>query len=161
MALRLDEIAPGVVAYLSGAALVSDLRVWQPYPNFEFKEHPFVCIAAKHGRSVWLTLTSRQHSIHRRPEVLPHWRGGGTTGWRTRSQFVNNVTSPFCGPDEAFVDASSGEVLIGNCDRPRISATGIEAITAAMTRHNPISRYLADPEWAYVFNEMFSAECVA
>lgn len=161
MALELNEIEPGVVAYLDGRALVSDPRIWQPHPNYDFREHPFVCLAAEHGRSVWLSLTSRQHALYRRPEVLPTWRSGGTPGWRLRDQFVNNVTNPFCGPDEAFVDAGAAEVLINGCSRPRIDTAGVAVIRAAVERHNPVSRYLVDPEWAYVFNEMFSAECVA
>ncbi len=157
----MDEIAPGAVAYLDGEALVSDPRIWQPQPNFNFRAHPFVCLAAEHGRSVWLSLTSRQHGIYRRLPVPPEWRHGGTPGWRLREQYVNNAGNPFCGPDEAFVDAGAGEVLIGGCSRPRIDARGLAAIREAVERYNPLSRYLADPEWAYVFHDFLSAELAA
>lgn len=148
MTLRLCDIKPGAVAYLDGIALGMDRRVWHPIMGtIPGIPHPFVCIAAENGNSIWLSLTSSQSAVQRfqRLHVPTDWRFGGSSGWVSRPQFVHDARAPFCGPDDAFVKASEDEVIFG-MSRPGVTETGLTFLIAEVEQYRPLSKHFADLE---------------
>lgn len=143
MTLNRHEIKAGAVAYLDGNILANDPRIWQPPRKTPpFKSHPFLCIAANCGQSVWLSLTSNQHHRFLRMEIDKDWRGGGTLGWQTRPQYVNNVNAPFCGPNNAFMAAGEREDLIGYCERPWVSSEGVYYVRREVEKRYKMAKLL-------------------
>lgn len=134
MPLHLDEIEPGIVAYIDTSILLSDSRVTRPNDD-QFKSRPFLCVVVGAGKTLWLNLTTQPGRYNHRFALRPEWRLHGSRMWRTHPSFVNNPGEPYIGRDVSFVDAARDEMEMP-FKRPRVSSEGIAAIVAEMAARN-------------------------
>jgi hypothetical protein len=131
MPLAIDEITPGVVAYLDTAVLLRDTRLTRRGSD-TFRAGPFLCVAFLPGRTVWIKLTSQPGQVPHRLQLRPEWLLGGSARWRAGPTYCSDLREPFIGRDVVFADAARAELPGVACDRPRVSATGVATVRAAM-----------------------------
>lgn len=138
MALHLDEIAPGVVAYLDTRILLADSRLVRSGTQF-FRSGPFLCGMVGAGRTVWWEMTTQPGKWNQRFRIRPEWCIGGTQLWRDTPKFLNNPGEPFIGRDVVFADASHSEFSFMQYDRPRIADEGVELALIEMATRNQLT----------------------
>jgi hypothetical protein len=125
MALRLQDIGLGVVAYFDDKLLLAEKSIDNGGSNLN-RPGPFVCVQMKDGASAWCPITGEF-----RPERLPlkkQWRRFGSDKWKEDDQYLNDGLNTFVGPNEAFVRAGAKEVPFTQYRRPRVSADGVAAM---------------------------------
>lgn len=107
--LTLDQIEPGIVAWLDADALNADARVGD---TGAIGVRPFICVDVGPGCTAWLACTSRDRPLRclRRLPVPEDARFDGTAGWRTGPCFVRDIRHLVSGRDVAFVDASASHM---------------------------------------------------
>lgn len=132
MALRLDEIRPGVVAVMDTSRLLRDPRLRRIATDI-FRSGPFVCIAVEPGRTVWLKITTKPGNWHQRFPIRREWRHAGSALWRKGDQYIGDVREPYTGRDVVFTDAATVEPVFPY-GRPFIDLHGVAAILAEMDR---------------------------
>lgn len=128
--LRLDEIEPGIVAWLDTAALFADSRV-RRFGDRPFRAGPFLCVVVGPGTTSWLNLTTRSSPYPTRMLLRPQWWLRGVRS--DIDQFINDVREPWIGRDVAFVDASHGESPVHI--RPQLNWQGLNAVHAMMAKY--------------------------
>jgi hypothetical protein len=128
--LTVEEIAPGIVAYLCPRTLMSDLRVARDYSYSDCKEsRPYLCVSLDDDDSTWLPLTSQNPYGCRLPIEL-EWRTGGGARWQSADTFIRTFAHEFSGPRSAFALASCVTDLWSHAGRPGISADGLRVVLA-------------------------------
>lgn len=131
MALTIDDIKPGCVAYLDTEILLRDSRLqWRG--GERFPSRPFLCVALRPGQTVWYPLTSKPGACGKRFLLQPEWVTGGSTRWREGSNYVKDLREPFIGRDVVFLEAGGREWAYSSIERPHVTQAGIDAIFAEM-----------------------------
>lgn len=133
-AIRVEEIEPGLVAFLDPEVLIEDARVWHAQDAAEISSRPFVCISVENGIAEWTPTTTDWRS--ERLEIRQVWRLGGHPQWIRDPQYLNDGANVWRGPGEAFVQASQQEVTIES-NRARVSEQGLTAIRAEVEAQRP------------------------
>lgn len=129
MTLNLNELEPGVVAFLDTRILLHDRRLRRPPNNgTEFCSRPFLCIEVGAGTTSWLALTRQPGSHNQRVRLHPAWLLGPQWWTHGRPQYINDVREPYHGRDVVFADAARGETPFWYDPRPRVSAQGLRLI---------------------------------
>lgn len=136
MALPLDQIDPGVVAWIDTRVLLADPRLMRASGSGVFRSGPFLCVAVGPGYTTWLELTTRPGKWNHRFHIRREWRTGGPAFWRAHDNYVNNVAETFVGRDVVFADAARNEPHNWPQNRARVAPEGIEAITLEMRSRN-------------------------
>lgn len=135
MALTIDDIRPGCVAFLDTEILLRDSRLqWRGGEGFPSR--PFLCAALRPGQTVWYPLTSKPGACGKRFLLLPEWIGGGHTRWCSGPNYVKDLREPYIGRDVVFLEASAREWLHPGTERPYVTQAGIDAIFAEMAARN-------------------------
>ncbi len=129
--LRLDEIEPGIVAWLDTAALFNDSRVRRVGDGPPFRAGPFLCVEIGPGYTSWFNLTTRSSPYPTRMRLRPQWWLHGVRS--DIDQFINDVREPWIGRDVAFVDASHGESPVHI--RPQLNWQGLNAVREMMSKY--------------------------
>lgn len=129
--LRLDEIEPGIVAWLDTAALVSDSRVRRTGNGPTFRAGPFLCVEIGPGYTSWLNLTTRSSPYPTRMYLHPQWWLHGVR--HDLETYINDVREPWAGRDVAFVDASHNEAPVHI--RPQLNWQGLTAVREMMSKY--------------------------
>lgn len=130
MTLQASDIRPGTVAHLNADTIKADPAIRFEHWNEGLRDGPFVCIATIGDYSYWLCLTSQ-----RRPErhFIPHkYLLGGSTGWRQRACFVNDLRSVIHANSAAIVAAGQAEHDHVTEERPTVASGGVARILADM-----------------------------
>ena len=129
MALSLNEIVPGVVAYFDHKALNTGPGVVKPASPATISG-PFLCFAVGKDTSGWAPLTTEQREDDRRIEIRKEWRSGGMGKWLTEAQFLSDGSTTYVGPNAAFVSASTIQDRVSTQQRPRVLKAGVDAVLA-------------------------------
>lgn len=135
MALTLDDIRPGCVAYLDTSVLLRDSRLQRTGDGL-FRSGPFLCLSLRPGQTVWYQITTKPGSCGKRFLLQPNWVTGGSARWRSDTQYVKDLREPFIARDVVFLEAGAHEAPYVLFDRPHVSQAGIEAIVAEMRARN-------------------------
>ena len=135
MALGIDDVRPGIVAYMSAKLLYEDLSVVRdPFIN-DFKEgRPYLCVSVTGDTSVWLPITT-QDPFGGRLLLRREWRFGGSGRWLSGSHYIQALTRTFSGPTASFVAASQPCDVVPRWNRPRLSQAGLDAVLDAIARN--------------------------
>ena len=131
MILRLDEIKPGVVAWLDTAALFNDSRVRRVGDGPPFRAGPFLCVEIGPGYTSWLNLTTRSSPHPTRMHLRAQWWLHGVR--HDLETYINDVREPWTGRDVAFVDASHNETPVHI--RPQLNRQGLNAVREMMSKY--------------------------
>lgn len=135
MALTIDDIKPGCVAFLDTEILLRDSRLqWRG--GDMFRSGPFLCLALRPGRTVWYQITSKPGACGKRFLLQPEWIAGGSTHWHDSTNYVKDLREPFSARDVVFLEAGAREWPYFRHDRPYVTQAGIDAIFAEMTARN-------------------------
>lgn len=131
LSLELNEIVPGAVAILDGAALCND-------PDITTTEgpqagmRPFVCVKIEGDNSIWLEITTRWS----RPRLcLNAWKVPGSDKWMRDDQYLQDARKYFAGPNSSFVAASANELPHQPHHRPSIDNEGVKAIADEIQKY--------------------------
>jgi hypothetical protein len=131
MALRLQDIRVGAVAYLDHKTLLGEPDLHKGSDTID-RPGPFVCVQVKGKLSAWAPLTGEH-----RPERLlidSKWRRDGSDYWQTHDQYLSDGLNTWVGPSEAFVRAGAKETPFKMYRRPSVTSAGIKAILAEIER---------------------------
>lgn len=134
MALKHEEVKPGVVAYLSAASLAADKRVTISHGDRTrvFRDGPWLCVASNGQTAAWLPLTSKQHPEGLRHQLLRSQFRCGIYSFLTTSNYVHDLRQTRTGPVEAFVAASAIEFPRFSNDRPVLMPRALGEVIARM-----------------------------
>lgn len=138
MALTIDQIRPGAVAYLDTSILLADPRLHRLETGL-FRSGPFVCIEIGAGYTTWLSITSQPGCYRQRMEIRPEWRIHGSLTWRGGPSYINDVRNPVRGRDVVFCDASRSEIDFTTIGRPQITPAGLAAIQREISARNRLT----------------------
>lgn len=125
MALRLEDVFVGAVAYFDDELLMAETEIDGGDTSID-RPGPFVCVQVQGISSVWIPITGEF-----RPERLPikaEWRLHGSDKWKEDDQYLGDGLNTFLGPNIAFVRAGAKESPFKIYRRPRISKDGVGAI---------------------------------
>ena len=125
MALRLEDIFVGAVAYFDDQLLLAEVEIDGGGTTLD-RPGPFACVQVKGSSSVWIPITGE--SRLERLLIKAEWRQHGSDKWKEDDQFVNDGLNTFLGPNDAFVRAGAKESPFKMYRRPRISSEGVVAI---------------------------------
>lgn len=121
--LTIDQIEPGIVAWLDSDALNADPRV---SATGVIGVRPFVCIDVGPGTTTWLALTTRDRAhhdpAHRRLPVRPVDKFNGTPMWRARTNYIRDMAFPVVARDVAILDACVDSYVGHPSRRARVSS---------------------------------------
>lgn len=131
--LRVEEITSGCVAYLDGDALLADRRVVNGDHGKIGQRRPFVCVRVGERESEWMLLTSQENP---KRIDMDAWKVPGSKHWMDTKQYLHDARKTFMGPNQAFADASAGEIEITEHPRPSISEEGMFRIFKEIKRYN-------------------------
>lgn len=124
MALTIEQVKPGVVAYLNHEALNSHSYLKKP-PSPAPRSGPFLCYALESdGTAYWSEITTGNGRF----EIVDAWKRGGSEKWRKDKQFLNGAQTSYVGPAFSFIIAASGTDTFGPLDRPLVSPEGIRDV---------------------------------
>lgn len=142
-AIRVEEIEPGLVAFLDPEVLIEDARVWHTQDAADISSRPFVCFSVENGISEWTPTTTDWRS--ERLEIREAWRSGGHPQWLRDRQYLNDGANVWRAAHEAFVQASQQEVTVES-NRARVSDEGVAAIRTEVEaqRHRRTRPYVND-----------------
>lgn len=129
MTLTIDQIAPGVVAWLDAGVLNADARVTA---CGAVGVRPFLCVTVGAGYTEWLALTTKSGVRVSRFLIQSAWRVGGTTRWREQPTYLRSLRALCRGRDVVFVDAAAGCRQPVTAGSERVSAAGMVVISAAV-----------------------------
>lgn len=127
MALHIDQIRPGAVAYLDTSILLADPRL-RRVGTGAFRSGPFVCTEVGAGYTTWLSITSQPGPHSARLPIAQAWRGGGSKTWRYGPCYLSDARESFSGRDVLFCDAARDEIDFRTTGRPHVTAEGLAAI---------------------------------
>lgn len=136
MALKAGQVRRGAVAYFDTTTLNEHPRIetaGSPAPNGELR--PFLCMDPEAARNVWLELTMKPGDD--RIAIGPTDKGGANQGghWLAGDSWVNDASSFYVGPSEAFVEASEREFMDGR--RPFVKGAAVKRIRAELRERSP------------------------
>ncbi len=120
--LQLEEIRPGLVAYLDPKILV---EYGIPVRSSSDAVHPFVCVdVTTDGHATWVMLTSQPWRDKR---LLPHeYKSGGYPSWASKDTYISNVVIE--GPIHAFQEASRDSEMSQTGKRHAVTEDGLQFI---------------------------------
>ena len=96
--LQLEEICPGLVAFLD-PSILKQYRVADP--SLADQVHPFVCVEVHGTYSTWVMLTSKPG--HGRPSLPSQFKHGQCVSWLENQSYLSQALE---GPSYAFQEAS-------------------------------------------------------
>ncbi len=110
MVLQLCEITAGLVAYLEPSMLELYGGKCDLPDHYRVKDiHPFVCLEADQGTSIWTVLSSKY--LERRLRI-PTEMKIGHPHWIAKDNFLAHPTQVWYGSDWAFVESSVQELSL-------------------------------------------------
>ena len=115
--LQLNEICPGLVAFLDPAILK---RYGVAGPSLADEVHPFVCVEVCGHRSTWTMLTSKPG--HGRPSLPSQFKQGQCASWLENQSYLSQALE---GPSHAFQEASAKSELSRPGCRHSVTEKGV------------------------------------
>lgn len=146
MTLLIEEIKPGIVAYMSAIALRADARVdMDPCADDPKEGRPYLCVSVTDAECTWLPLTSRD-PMGTRLHLLPEWRLGGSRLWLMGRLYIQSFDRACYGPPEAFINASRPCDTVPSWNRPRIRPEGVAVVLRGLEGNPPNRRGRSLPQ---------------
>jgi hypothetical protein len=131
MPITIAEIVPGAVAYFDVDVLNGDPTVTQPASETT-RSGPFLCFAVNGNTSGWAAVSTRWNKDRIRIERA--WRSGGADKWLAEDQYLNDGSTTYVGPHDAFVAASRIQDKKTPATRPRVEPDGVAVVAAEVQR---------------------------